>query len=124
MDNSQLILNKIAQAIYDRKGKNIVALDIAELTTVTEKIVIAEGNVDRHNQAIARDIIKAVDELGIKPAFGKVVGKQDWVVLDFIDVMVHILTPAYRQDYKLEELWKDGKILHLDIDVAGANKDI
>jgi len=109
------ILNTIAQAIYDKKGINILALDVTGLSSITDCIVIAEGNVDRHTVAIAQAVMSAVDE---KPLRVEGLQSGDWVVLDFVDVMVHIFMPGLREKYALERLWQGSKIVDLEIEVT------
>jgi len=109
------LLNLIAQAIYDKKGINILALDVTGLSSITDCIVIAEGNVDRHTVAIARAIMDAVDE---KPLRVEGLQSGDWIVLDYVEVMVHLFMPGLREKYALEKLWKESQIIDLEIEVA------
>jgi len=108
-------LNLIAQTIYDKKGMNTLALDIREVSTITDFAVIAEGNVDRHVIAIAKAVLVALEQIGEKPLHVEGLQTGDWVVLDFLNFMVHIFMPGLRDKYQLEQLWKEGKILDLNI---------
>ena len=111
-------LNAIAQVIYDRKGFNILALDVRGLSSITDFLLIAEGNVDRHVSSIGRAIIDELEERGEKPIFVEGLGTGDWAVLDYGEIMVHIFSPGLRERYSLERLWKESKIVDLDIDVS------
>lgn len=114
--NSKKLLNAIAQIIYDKKGFNIIALDIRGLSSVNEYMLIAEGNVDRHVKAIAATVMEELKkEANIVPY--KVEGKAggDWIVLDYQDVIVHLFMPRLREKYQLERLWPAAKIVDLDI---------
>lgn len=115
---SDSLLQLIAQAIYDKKGSNIVAIDIKEVSSVTDYIVIAEGNVDRHVKAIATEVESVLKDLGERPL--RVEGRQngDWIVLDYGHTMVHLFMPELREKYQLERLWSQGKLLELKIEVA------
>lgn len=108
-------LNLIAQTIYDKKGINSLALDVRGISTLTDYVVIAEGNVDRHVMGIANGILDALEERGIQPHHVEGLQDGEWVVLDFMNVMVHLFSPGFRDKYQLEELWKEGKILDLEI---------
>lgn len=108
-------LNLIAQTIYDKKGINSLALDVRGISTLTDYVVIAEGNVDRHVMGIANGILDALEERGIQPHHIEGLQDGEWVVLDFMNVMVHLFSPGFRDKYQLEELWKEGKILDLEI---------
>lgn len=112
------MLNTIAQVIYDKKGFNILALDVKGLSSITDYIVVAEGNVDRHVASIGKAIIDELDEKGIKPVHVEGFKTGDWVVLDYCDVMVHLFMPGLREKYSLERLWNESKIVDLDIDVS------
>src|SRR3989338_1461456 len=112
-------LNCMAQAIYDKKGANIMALDVRGLSSITDFLLIAEGNVDRHVTSIARGIIEEMDERGGPPLL-RVEGLQtgDWLVLDYGEIMVHLFMPGVRDKYCLERLWEESKLVDLDIDVS------
>lgn len=113
------VLNCIAQVIFDKKGSNILALDVTGLSSITDFLLIAEGNVDRHVSAIARAIIEELDEMGGPPLL-HVEGLRtgDWIVLDYGEIIVHLFTPGLREKYSLERLWADSKIVDLEIDVS------
>ncbi len=112
----QKIIQKICQAIYDKKGFNILALNVADISTITDCLVIAEGNVDRHVVAIANSVVKEIEEeLGIRPHHMEGVDSGDWVLVDYIDVIVHIFMPGAREKFRLEELWSKGKPIELNL---------
>ncbi len=114
----QEILNLIAQIIYDKKGSNILALDVRNVSTISDYIVIAEGNVDRHVCAIARSIIDDLREKGERALRSEGLQTGDWVVIDFSSIMVHLFEPGLREKFSLEKLWDEGKIVDLEIDVS------
>jgi ribosome-associated protein len=112
MENQIKNLNIIAQAIYDKKGFNILALDVKGISSLTDYLIIAEGSVDKHLQAIANNVIHEMDENPVHVE-GKIDGT--WVVIDYVDIVIHLFTPSMRERYKLERLWEEGKIVDLDI---------
>ena len=116
-----VLLNAIAQAIFDKKGSNILALDVTAISTVTNYVVLAEGNVDKHVIAIAHAILDALESLGMRPYFTEGMKNGDWVVLDFFSIMVHLFMPGMREKYQLEELWREGKIIDLQIQLPAAD---
>lgn len=116
--HSQEILNHIAQTIIDKKGFNVLALDVQDISTITDYFIIAEGNVDRHVRAIAGEVVSSLKEKGVPTIFQEGMTEGDWVVLDYLDVIVHIFVPEMRQKYRLEELWKAGKVVDLNIRVS------
>ena len=111
-------LNVIAQTIYDKKGFNILALDVKGLSNLTDYYIIAEGNIDRHVKALSSALQKTLSEMGEKAwhVEGEVQG--DWIVIDIGDVIIHLFDPDTREKYSLEELWKEAKIVDLEIKVS------
>lgn len=110
-------LNPIAQAIFDKKGLNILALDVRQISTLTDYVIIAEGNIDKHVIAIAEAIIKRLQQLGQTPLYVEGMKTGDWIVIDYLHIMVHIFMPGLRDKYQLEQLWREGDIVDLQIDV-------
>jgi len=122
--DDRTLLNSIAQVIFDKKGSNILALDLRGVSTITDYVVIAEGNVDRHVIAIASAIEQTLTEQGIKPVHVEGLQTGDWVVLDYLQIMVHLFMPGLRDKYQLEQLWREGEIIDLQIEteLTGAKK--
>lgn len=118
MEKEMEVLKTIAQALYEKKGANILAIDVREISSLTEYFIIAEGSVERHVQALSRDIKEVVESLDY-PIFhldGDTNG--DWIVLDCGKILIHLFVPEMREKYQLEELWHDGKVVDLDIKVS------
>lgn len=111
------LLDLAAQALFDKKGFNILALDVRGVSTMTDYFLIAEGNVDRHVIALCKELRDVMRKVGEKPIH--VEGEQtgDWLVMDFGDFVIHLFQPELRQKYELEELWHEAKIVDLNIDV-------
>lgn len=116
--STKQILNIIAQTIYDKKGFNILALDVKGISNLTDYYVIAEGNIDRHVKALTAAVRKALSEIGEKAWHieGEVQG--DWIVIDLGEIIIHLFDPETREKYSLEELWKEAKIVDLEIKVS------
>lgn len=118
MKNTALpILNSFAQAIFDKKGFNILALDVRKFSTMTDYYIIAEGNVDRHVRAIAKGIVEAGGKMKLSPLHVEGDKSADWVVVDFGDIVIHLFIPELREKYALEELWKEADIVDVSIDI-------
>lgn len=112
------VLNTIAQAIFDKKGSNILALDVRKCSSLTDYVIIAEGSAQKHVIAIAHSVEKALREIGLTPSHEEGGAIGDWVVLDYFHVMVHLFLPGIRHKYELEDLWRDSEIVDLSIDVS------
>ena len=99
---------EIVQALVDAKGQEIKVLDVRQITDFTDYMIIASGNSSRHVQTLADKICVHMKELGLMPIGreGEAVG--DWVLVDFGDVVAHLMRPQVRDLYNLEKLWGDG----------------
>lgn len=109
------LLNGIAQAIYDKKGSNILVLDVRGVSSLTDFVVIAEGNIDRHVKALSLSVKRSLDDLGTKPLYVEGERSGDWVVIDCGTVAVHLLVPDFRERYSLETLWRSAKVVDVTI---------
>jgi len=116
-EKSKNSLFSAAQAIFDKKGINILALDVHGVSSLTDYVLIAEGNVDRHVIAIAGGVIEALKKEGEKPIHVEGLETGDWVVIDYLDYMIHIFMPGLRDKYHLEEIFRDGKIIDLNLNL-------
>lgn len=114
----QEIINLIGQAIYDKKGSHILALDVTGLSTITDIMVIAEGNVDRHVSAIGWEVIDVLHKNGVPVYLTNGLENGEWAILDLGGIMVHIFTPSLRQKYCLEQLWPESKLIDVEIDTS------
>lgn len=117
VDTAIQFLNRIGQAVFDKSGFNIFALDVRDVSTMTDYLFIAEGNVDRHVIALAKKILEEADKGGWEPLHTEGMSNGEWVVIDFVDVVIHLFIPEVREHYALEELWGAGKIVDLEINV-------
>jgi len=115
--NANHILDIIAQAIFDKKGENILALDIKKISTLTNFIIIAEGHVDRHVKTLAQEVMEKLEKEAIVPFQIEGEKEGEWIVIDYSEVMVHLFLPQMRQKYQLERLYQAGKIVDLNINV-------
>lgn len=107
MDSRKLALlcRKLAD---DKKAEDIVILDVRKISSVTDYFVIASGNSDPHLRAIVDEIAETLkDEHDLVPSGKDGTVHAAWVVLDYFDVMVHIMRSDIRQRYDLEGLWND-----------------
>lgn len=115
-------LNLIANTLFDKKGFNIIALDVRDVSTLTNFFIIAEGNVDKHVVALARAVVdKLKQEEDVIPSHLEGMKEGDWVVIDYLEVVVHLFKPGLRDKYRLEELWQEGKII--DLELSEVSKD-
>jgi ribosome-associated protein len=101
-------------AAADKKGEDIVALDVGPLLVVTEYFVIATGRTNIQVRAIADEVEEQLRvKGGEKPIGREGIGEDKWILLDYGDVVVHVFQPAERDFYRLERLWADAPRLEL-----------
>lgn len=104
VDSSQL-KNIIVDALEDAKANDITVIDVKHLTQVTDYMVIASGTSNRHIQTIAESAFKKAQEAGYEKMGTEGLGQSEWVVVDFVDVVLHVMSPPAREHYNLEGLW-------------------
>lgn len=117
-------LNRIAQAIYDKKGFNILVLDVRSICSMTDYFVIAEGTVNRHVRALSQAIVDEFALRGRHPWHVEGQQESDWVVVDYSDFVIHLFTPELREKYALEELWKKGDVVDVQITTTPPSRQI
>jgi ribosome-associated protein len=107
MDSKQLALRCRALA-EDKKAENLVILDLRKLSPVTDFFVLATGTSEPHLRAIVDEITdKLREEHCIRPLAQDGTWKTNWVVLDYFDVVVHVMRAETRELYAIESLWGD-----------------
>ncbi len=110
-DNVEALVSTIVDAMASLKGKEIVTLDLRETgTAVTDYFVICHANSKTQVDAIADKIIdEARDQQGVKPYHTEGRDNTEWILIDFVDVVVHVFLQSARKFYQLEELWADAE---------------
>lgn len=98
-------------AIENRKGDKLVVLDLRGLTDATDYFVIASGTSDAHVRGIADGVMRAMDDAGYPADHVEGLASGRWVLLDFVDFVVHLFHPETRAFYQLERLWQDAPAL-------------
>ncbi|HMM47091.1 MAG TPA: ribosome silencing factor [Thiobacillaceae bacterium] len=108
----------IVGALEDVKAREISVLDTSKLTSMFERMVIASGDSNRQTRALADKVREKMKEAG--EHVGGIEGEEtgDWVLLDLGDVIVHVMLPAIRAHYNLEELWGAGATVRVRSSIA------
>ena len=96
-----------ARAAAVKQGADIAILDVHELIVITDFFVIASGSSDRQVRTIVDEVEKAVRERGVRPVRREGETENRWVLLDYVDVVVHVFADEEREFYDLERLWRD-----------------
>ena len=101
----------VVDALEDKKGEDIVLIDIKEISSFADYFIICSGTSDRMLDALADSVRRLFkDTQGLT---GRVEGtaRDGWLLVDFGDVILHLFSPDRREYYNLEELWSQGKVL-------------
>ena len=102
------LARKIAQLLYDRKARDILALKVDHLMVITDYLVLATGSSALQTHALMDHLDQELSALGVQSR--RIEGQQAarWIVMDYGTVIVHIFHPEDREFYRLERLWSDG----------------
>ncbi len=109
------LVSEIIKGIEDVKGNNITILDLREIeNTVCDYFILCDGNSNTQVSAIAASVQKHVSKtLKEKPWHIEGESNAEWILMDYVNVAVHVFQKHIRDFYKLEELWGDGKITNV-----------
>ena len=112
---SATLAKRAAALCREYKANDIVLLDLKDVTDVTDFFLIASGTSDTHVRSIAERLAEDLKKEGIATVH-HVEGVQQgrWVLLDFVDLVVHVFHPALRDFYQLERLWADAEVVPTD----------
>ena len=106
--NSEQLSTLVVDALDDIKAQDIVCLDVRDMTTVTDYMVVAGGTSNRHVQALVENVAEKAREAGHRPIGIEGEEGGEWILLDLQDVLVHVMLPKVREFYNLEKLWSLG----------------
>lgn len=114
--STEALLKIIVAAIEDKKGEDIRVVDLRHIDgAIANYFVICRGGSPAQVEAIAQSVgDKCRDEAGEKPVGVNGLGTDQWVAIDFVDIMVHIFLPEPRAFYDLEHLWEDADIKNIE----------
>jgi ribosome-associated protein len=98
---------RAVELLFDRKAEDVVVLDLRELSGATDFFLIATGRSDTHVSAIGDFVLGELKKEGVRPFGVEGMRGGRWVLLDYVDFVVHIFHPAAREFYQLERLWGD-----------------
>lgn len=108
-DSSTVLVNAVVHGILEKKGLEIISLNLGRInSTVCDFFVICHGNSRTHITAIADSVEETVrKQCGIKPARKEGYVNGEWLLIDYLDIVVHIFQEPVRRYYRLEDLWAD-----------------
>src|SRR3989454_9332566 len=104
-------LRLVSAALADRKAVDPVVLDLRELTAAADYFVIVSGTSDAHVRGMADHLVSDLGPRGVRPHHIEGMSQGRWVLLDYVDFVVHLFHPELRAFYQLERLWSDAPVL-------------
>lgn len=115
-DESDVLVETVIKAIQDKKGENIVSINLKKINAaVCSYFVICEANSRTQVSAIAESVEEIVKkDIGQKPYHTEGYQNAEWILIDYVDVVVHVFQRSIRALYRLEDLWADGEMKHYD----------
>jgi ribosome-associated protein len=115
--SSEALARRIASIALDKKARDVVVLDMRDVVAYTDFLVIATGNTERQTHAIEDAIYREVKASeGRTPERVEGLPEARWILMDYLDAIVHVFTPAARDYYRLETLW--GEVPALEVEEA------
>ena len=117
-DTSDFLMEIIIKGMQEKKGKNIVSLNMKNIEhAVSDYFIICHGTSNTQVQAIAESVENEIlATIGLKPWHREGVQNAEWILLDYVDVVVHIFQENFRNFYLIERLWADAEVKQIEED--------
>jgi len=109
MPRKKSLRNVIVGALEDAKARDLAVLDVRKVCDFTDYMMVVTGTSNRHVVSIADKVREKLATQGVKPSGVEGMESGDWVLLDFGDIVVHVMRAPTRDFYNLEKLWSDAK---------------
>ena len=116
--SAEELAHRLATIADEKKATDLVALDVRRLVGYTDYLVICTARNERQAKAIHDEVYHQLKRDGWLPARVEGERESEWVLMDYLDAVLHVFTPEPRERYRLEQLW--GEAGHLDLDLSGA----
>jgi len=105
---------EIVKVLNDKKGEKIKILKITDVSTLADYMVIATGTSSTHVKALSDEVERRLNEKGFSVSHVEGYRSNSWILLDYVDIIVHIFSEEAREFYDLERLWQDSEELKID----------
>ena len=103
--SDETLQDVVVRSLEDLKAVDLKVLDVSELTSITDTMVVASGTSDRHVRALAENVVEQSKAFGQRPIGLEGEREGEWVLVDLQDILVHVMLPRIRDFYQLEKLW-------------------
>lgn len=105
--DSMTAARRVAQVLLDSKAQDVIVLDLRPVSDMTDYFIVASGTSDTHVRATAGHVVEALKADGLRVHSVEGMEQGRWVLLDYVDFVVHVFHPTLRAFYQLERLWGD-----------------
>jgi ribosome-associated protein len=118
---SEPLARRLAEFADSKKAEDVVVLDMRELVSYTDFLAICTARNERQAKAIVDEVrLQVKHEMALLPGGVDGAGEAGWVILDYLDCVLHVFTPEARDRFQLEDLWREAPRLELDLDAPEA----
>jgi ribosome-associated protein len=111
---SSALAQRAAQLCQEFKAQDVTLLDLRSVSDMTDYFLIASGTSDTHVRSMAEHVIEEMRKDGTRVEHVEGLSQGRWVLLDYVDFVVHLFHPTLRQFYQLERLWSDAEVIAVD----------
>ena len=118
--DARSLASQAARAAASKQGEAVVVLDMRDLISITGYFVIASGTSERQVKTIAEEVLKDLKARGVRPVRVEGEASARWMLIDYVDFVVHVFDDEEREFYRLENLWRDAPVLEWE-DVGAAS---
>ena len=121
-ESSEAVARRVAEIAGDKGATDVVALDVRSLVGYTDFLVICTARNERQAKAIHDDVRERMAEDGRRPARVEGEREAEWVLLDYLDCVLHVFTPDARERFRLEQLWGEAAELELELGIGSVRR--
>lgn len=113
MNLIQQMIENAVSGLEDKKAEDIKVIDISDVSPISDYFVLATGSNRNQVQAMADSVVEKMHKAGFSLKQIEGYDSANWILMDFVDIVVHVFDRENRNFYDLERIWKDGKIIEL-----------
>jgi len=118
--SSVSLAQRAAAVCLDFKANDVVLLDLRGVSDMTDFFIVGSGTSDTHVRSVGEHVVEEMKKLGARAHHVEGLSQGRWVLLDFVDFVVHLFHPTLREFYQLERLWSDAQIVPIAAQGVGA----
>lgn len=100
-----VLKDTVIELLDDMKAEDVQTFSVSEMTSVTDYMIVSSGTSNRHVRSIANHVVEELRDAGMRPVGSEGTEHGEWILLDYGDVVLHVMQPRVRDFYQLEKLW-------------------